>query len=184
MAKKKRKGGRPSKYETKWKDKLVVIEGWARDGLSDEQIAKNIGIATSTLYEWKKRYPEFSEALSKSKEVADYEVENALYKKATGYITILPQQKVDKDGNVVDYEKTIYIPPDVIAQKFWLANRKPETWRDKQSIEHEGSLEVRNDDIRRIEQQLEQDDESRELLKEFFRRSKKIGNDRADTSKD
>jgi hypothetical protein len=50
------RGGRPSKYETEWKDKLAVIQGWARDGLSDEQIAKNMGISRSTLAEWKKKY--------------------------------------------------------------------------------------------------------------------------------
>ena len=48
---KKNKGGRPSKYETEWKDKLAVIQGWARDGLSNEQIAKNIGISRPTLAE-------------------------------------------------------------------------------------------------------------------------------------
>lgn len=62
---KKNKGGRLSKYESEWKDKLIVIEGWAKDGLTDEQIAKNMGISTSTLYEWKKKYSEFSESLKK-----------------------------------------------------------------------------------------------------------------------
>lgn len=139
MAKtKKRKGGRPSKYETIWKHKLVVIEGWAREGLSDEQIAKNMDISTSTLYEWKKKHPEFSEALSKSKDVADYEVENALYKKAIGYAVTLPQQKVSRDGEIIEYEQTIYIQPDVTAQKFWLVNRKPESWRDRQQTEVTG----------------------------------------------
>ena len=53
---------------------LLKLEGWARDGLVDEQIAQNIGIAASTLYEWKKQYPEISEALKKGKEVVDRQV--------------------------------------------------------------------------------------------------------------
>lgn len=64
---------------------LTLLEGWARDGLTDEQIAKNMNIAESTLYDWKKKYPEISEALKKGKEVVDRQVENALLKRALGY---------------------------------------------------------------------------------------------------
>ena len=84
---------------------LLKIEGWARDGLVDEQIAQNIGIRAATLYEWKKRFPQFSEALKKGKEVVDYQVENALLNKALG--------------------------GDTTAQIFWLKNRRPDKWRDK-----------------------------------------------------
>ena len=74
------------KYE-RWlePDGLLRLEGWARDGLTDEQIAHNIGIAPKTLYEWKKRYGEICKALKKGKEVVDIQVENALLKRALGY---------------------------------------------------------------------------------------------------
>ena len=52
-------------------DGLIKIQGWARDGLIDEQIAHNMGITTKTLYEWKNKYGEISEALKKGKEVID-----------------------------------------------------------------------------------------------------------------
>ena len=113
------------------KDKLILLEGWARDGLTDEQIAKNIGIATSTFYEWKKKSKEFSESLKKGKEVVDFEVENALLKKALGYTITLNKQKVTKDGDVVDITEEVHVPPDTTAQIFWLKNRKPNTWKDK-----------------------------------------------------
>lgn len=113
------------------KDKLILLEGWARDGLTDEQIAKNIGIATSTFYEWKKKELEFSEALKKGKEVIDFEVENALLKKALGYTITLEEEKLDKDGCVHTLKKDVHIPPDTTAQIFWLKNRKPNTWKDK-----------------------------------------------------
>lgn len=90
------------------KDKLILLEGWARAGLTDEQIANNIGIATSTYYEWKNKYPEFSESLKKNKDIVDYEVENALLKNALS-------------GNVT-------------AQIFWLKNRKKNEWREKIDI--------------------------------------------------
>jgi hypothetical protein len=98
------------KYE-KWlkEENLLLLEGWARDGLTDEQIAKNIGITVSTFYEWKKKYSEISESLKKGKEVVDYEVENALLSSALG-------------GNTT-------------AQIFWLKNRRPDKWRDKQKEE-------------------------------------------------
>ena len=69
-----------SKYFTHVEPKLILIEGWARDGLTDEQIADNLRIHISTFYDYKKKYSEFSEALKKGKEIVDYEVENALLK--------------------------------------------------------------------------------------------------------
>ncbi|WP_225893697.1 MULTISPECIES: terminase [Levilactobacillus] len=65
----------------------ALLEGWARDGLTDAQIAHNIGIRRSTLYEWKRRYPDISDALKKGKEVVDREVENSLLKRAVGMKT-------------------------------------------------------------------------------------------------
>lgn len=106
---------------------LIKLEGWARDGLTDEQIAQNIGIVESTLYEWKNKYSEISESLKKGKEVVDYEVENALLKRALGYT--VKEEKLTKDGMVVELEREI--PGDVTAQIFWLKNRKPDAWRDK-----------------------------------------------------
>lgn len=112
-------------------DKLILLEGWARSGLTDEQIAKNIGIATSTFYEWKKKEIEFSEALKKGKEVIDFEVENALLKKALGYTIKIKEEKLDRDGCVHTLEKDVHIPPDTTAQIFWLKNRKPNNWKDR-----------------------------------------------------
>ena len=71
--------------KSKWeqvKNKLMLVEGWARDGLTDKQIANNLNISEDTFYEYKKRYSEFSESLKKGKEIVDYEVENALLKTA------------------------------------------------------------------------------------------------------
>lgn len=74
------------KYQ-KWlnPDGLLLLEAWARDGLTDEIIATKISISASTLYEWKNKYPEISEALKRGKEIVDTQVENALLKRALGY---------------------------------------------------------------------------------------------------
>lgn len=116
-------------------NKLILLEGWARDGLTEEQIAHNMGIGRTTLYEWKQKEPNIANTLKKGKEVADYEVENALFKKALGYTIQINEQKVDKDGCVHDLVKDVHVPPDTTAQIFWLKNRKPKKWRDKVEIE-------------------------------------------------
>ncbi len=113
------------------KDGLTLLEGWARDGLTDEQLADKIGIAASTLYEWKKKYSEISEALKKGKEVVDIQVENALLKRAMGFDYLEERiETSDKDGvKVVQTLK--HVPGDTTAQIFWLKNRRPDNWRDK-----------------------------------------------------
>ena len=66
-------------------DGLLRLEAYARDGLTDEQIAHNMGISPATLYNYKRDHLEILEALKKGKEVVDIEVENALLKRALGY---------------------------------------------------------------------------------------------------
>ena len=116
-------------------DKLILLEGWARDGLTEEQIAKNIGISRQSLWKWKEKEVDILNALKKGKEVVDIEVENALLKKALGYTITLHKQKVTKDGDVVDIEEEVHIAPDTTAQIFWLKNRKKKEWRDKVEVE-------------------------------------------------
>ena len=117
------------------------------DGLTDEQIAVRIGITTSTLYDWKNKYSEFSEALKRGKEVVDIEVENALLKRALGYDYTEERVERSQDGgkkSIKTVQTVKHIPPDTTAQIFWLKNRRPDRWRDKQQIEHSGTLEVEN----------------------------------------
>lgn len=117
------------KYQ-KWlePESLILLEGWARDGLTDEQIASNIGINPATLYEWKRKYNEISESLKKGKEVVDIEVENALLKRALGY----RYDEVTIEDGIETKRVTKEVQPDTTAQIFWLKNRCPEKWRDKQ----------------------------------------------------
>lgn len=121
---------RKGKYE-QWltEDGLLLLSGWARDGMTDEDIAKKMRISISTFYEWKNRFSEFSEALKINKEIADYEIENALRKKALGYDVEEISEKYE--GNFCVERKIVvkHIPPDTTAQIFWLKNRQPDKWR-------------------------------------------------------
>lgn len=109
-------------------ESLVILEGWARDGLTDEQIAENMGISVRTLYRWKLLYCQICQALKKGKDAADREIENALFKRAKGYD--FTETRVKKKGGVIVEEITTtkHIPGDTTAQIFWLKNRKPEYW--------------------------------------------------------
>lgn len=119
-------------------DGLLKLEGYARDGLIDEQIAKNMGIALSTLKLWKNAHPAILAALKRGKEVIDIEVENALYKRAIGYTYEEVKEEEMPDGRVRRTVTIKEVAGDTTAQIFWLKNRKPAEWRDKQNIEHTG----------------------------------------------
>ncbi len=180
---------------------LLKLEGWARDGLTDEQIAENIRINPATLYEWKKKYPKISESLKKGKEVVDRQVENALLKRALGYTynedkyisvpmdeveyseklheymnryklnhpeatddeLMLVRERFPKTKEVLAERKVKEVAPDTTAQIFWLKNRKPDKWRDKQDVEHSGTITNKNidltpeeldEEIRKLEEEL------------------------------
>lgn len=127
---------RTGKYET-WlePDKLILLEGWRRDGLRYDQIAKNMGIDEGTLYKWCNKYEKIKQALKKGEEVMVYEVENALYKAAIGYdVTETDQSEtIYPDGSKVTtkHAKKRHVPPSIGAICFILKNRRSDKWQDK-----------------------------------------------------
>ena len=132
----KRKQGKYHEWLTK--DGLLKIESWARDGLTNEQIAKNIGISRKTLQEWINKYSDIRDALKKGKEVVDIEVENALLKRALGYeyeeVKTLIEEVDGKKKKKVE-KVTRHVPADVSAGIFWLRNRKGFVWSNRDAIE-------------------------------------------------
>lgn len=127
-------------------DGLLRIEGWARDGLTDEQICQNIGIHVATICEWKNRFPQLAEALKRGKAPVDQQVENALFKNAMGYDYEETITEIEELGNGKQKKHVRKIkkhkPPDTTAQIFWLKNRRPDRWRDKPiTVEDTGTIE-------------------------------------------
>lgn len=142
---------------------LLQLEAWARDGLTEEQIAHNMGISRKTLYEWKSKYSDICDTLKKGKEVVDIQVENALLKRALGYTyKEVTREKVfnPETGQyelMPTKEVTKEVVPDTTAQIFWLKNRRTEQWRDKRDVSVEGELNTNNpfaglstDELRKI----------------------------------
>lgn len=137
-----KKAGRRGKYEY-WisTDGLLLIEGWARDGLTKEQIAKNVGCSRETLNQWEKTFPDISDALKKGREVVVREVENAMIKRAKGYDVeetteeLKFNRKSGQNELVITKRVRKHIAPDTGAAAFVLKNFAPEKWADKHEIE-------------------------------------------------
>lgn len=145
---------------TTWKkfktdQNLKIIAGLCRKGWHNEAIAAYIGISESTFYEWIKKHPEFSEALSIGKDYCVTEVEDALFRRAVGIEKVIPKKEetttmdIVKDGRVTGKKVTkkvetecIIIPPDTKAATFILTNLAPDDWKQKQQTELTGSVTV------------------------------------------
>lgn len=120
-------------------DGLLLLEGWARDGLTDEQIAQNIGISRQTLSEWKRDYADIGDAIKKGRAPVDIIVENALFKRATGYDWEETTTEIDTNGKKHIKKITRHVPPDVGAIVFWLKNRRRDKWRDRPDLVQDNS---------------------------------------------
>lgn len=164
------------------KDGLTRIESWARDGLTDAQIAKNMGISLSTFKVWKGKFKAISAVLKKGKEPIDFQVENALLKRALGYEYEETSTVVEKDpeGNTftkVTRHKRV-MQPDTTAAIFWLKNRKPDTWRKlapEISAKHEKELEKLTLETKMLEYEvskLEKSGQVNELLEALVEATK------------
>jgi len=130
--------GRPSKFSKEIKRQLEIL---ASKGWTDEESAELLGITRQTLHNWRKSNKKFFDAIKAAKEAADKSVERSLYERACGYSCpeTKPQWVQDKDGGRWEYAELVkHYPPDPTSMIFWLKNRQPERWRDKQDVEHSG----------------------------------------------
>lgn len=142
---------RKGNYES-WltEDSLNIIRGWARDGYSDVQIARFIGISQSTFYEWKNKFPEFSEAIKKGRAPVIVELEDALYKAGLGYEYKEVVEEITQTGegdNAVQIkhrkEITRYAQPNATALIFALKNLKKGKFKDRPETTEDGIDPVR-----------------------------------------
>lgn len=137
--------GRPTLYDEslhpRWGKSL------AKAGFTNEQMAEEFGVATSTFSLWLKDHQVFSDAVKEGRSVSDEKVVQSLYQLAIGY-----EQEVEKPmsvpmGNNMGSEVKIVkysekVQPNPTAIIFWLKNRRPKDWRDKQDVEHSGKIDT------------------------------------------
>lgn len=138
-----RGAGRPTLYEGP--AHCARARNLALLGMVDAEIADQFGINLDTLYEWKKRYPEFAEAIRDGGIPSDALVASAAFKRAVGYerpaVKIFLPAGADAKPVYAHYEE--HYPGDPQSQRLWLFNRQPDRWRDKREVNVTGSLEHR-----------------------------------------
>jgi hypothetical protein len=139
--------GRPSLFLPEYVEQAY---NFAILGATDAELAEHFGVAESTLYEWKLAHPEFSESIKKGKRPADATIAGALFNRASGAEWVEEQaiklkrveycdgKRVLEDERIELVEVVRRAPPDTTAAIFWLKNRRPEQWRDKQEVQHTG----------------------------------------------
>ena len=123
---------RPTDYRQEYAEqarKLCLL------GFTDKQLAVFFGVNESTINRWKDKYPEFCKSIKSGKVIADAQVAESLFKRATG-IEVTEVEVRDDGKKKVERVTKKHIPPDPTAQIFWLKNRQPELWRDKPTVEN------------------------------------------------
>lgn len=134
--------GRPSKFRVEYADqafKLCLL------GATDAELGRFFDVDERTINNWKDRHPEFLQSLKAGKEQADARVAETLYRRALGWeheaVKIVADAKTGTE-HIVPY--TERYPPDTTAAIFWLKNRRPELWRDRQQlgVHHNGRIDT------------------------------------------
>lgn len=146
---------------------ITLITGWKRDGLSNIQIAENIGISETTLYRWKAKDERIERALETGKELSNFHIENALFKSATGYY----YEETQTESKFVDGvemktgSRTIrkYAQPNIKAIELWLKTKWPERYAEKEAVqidllrqELNTALEMNDDQLSKLDAVLAQ----------------------------
>ena len=144
--------GRPSKYVD---INLEQVEKFCKLGATDAELADFLGVTETTINNWKLEHKDFFETVTRGKQYSNKKVVKSLYNRAIGNgSTISRKQRVLSDGTIVDYTEEVTLLPDVRACEFWLKNRDPENWREKQ--EHKVTVETLNEALDEIDKRSEE----------------------------
>ncbi len=125
-----KKDGRPTRYKSEYAEqsyKLCLL------GYTDKELATFFNVCEATINNWKLNHSDFLESLKKGKALADGEIVDSLYNRALGYEH--PDEHISNFQGEITKTKIIkHYAPDTTACIFWLKNRQPDKWRDKQVV--------------------------------------------------
>jgi hypothetical protein len=139
---------RPSKFKAEFVKQAAKL---AALGATDREVADFLEVDERTLNRWKQTNEAFCQSLKVGKSAPDDRVEQSLYRRAVGYS--FDSEKIFHAQGIVTRANCVeHVPPDVTACIFWLKNRRPDLWRDKQ--EGEGSSAPSNDVVDAVVQRL------------------------------
>lgn len=167
-------GGRRALWdELEMEKRLKTIEGWAKQGLTNDEMAEALGVSRDMIYKWQREQPAFKEAMLKGKFESNGEILASAFRQATGYyqhvtepfkVKTVVQVAESNSGRpifeeveeVIDHSYMKYFPPNQTMAIFMLKNRLPEFYKDKQDMNHMGQVGVvMMDDIPTPEQKPE-----------------------------
>ena len=117
---------------------LNLVKEWAEAGMTDKAIGEKIGIKAQTVVDWKKKHEKFALVLKKARNVIMNDLENAMYRSATGYF--VEEDALDRNGNVVSVKR--YISPAPQTQIWLSKNWDSEHYKDKRDMNIEGAIPV------------------------------------------
>jgi len=127
--------GRPTDYRAEY---AAIARAMCKMGATDYELAMELDVTTDTIWRWRSKYPDFSDALSEGKDAWDNRAERSLAMRAVGY-SIHTEKLFNYEGTVVRAQTVEHFPPDVGALKMWLGNRRPDKWKDKQTVTMDGT---------------------------------------------
>lgn len=108
-------------------------------GATDKDLADFFEVCVATINNWKHDFPDFLESIKRGKKVADANVAESLYNRACGY-SHAEEKVFCNDGAIISHEVVKHYPPETAAGIFWLKNRDPQKWRDKQEVDLNADL--------------------------------------------
>lgn len=130
--------GRPTDYRPEF---ARIAAAMCKMGATDCELAHEFGVSTFTIWNWRSKYEDFSNALKEGKDAFDDRIERSLAMKACGY-SFHSEKLFCYEGNVTRADVIEHVPPDVGAIKLWLINRRPDQWRDKVQAEVSGAITI------------------------------------------
>lgn len=130
--------GAPTKYNSEYNDQVYKL---CLLGATDKDLADFFNVSESTINNWKNEHPQFLESIKRGKQIADSNVADRLYQRALGFEHDSEEIKVI-EGYIERVPVRKVYPPDPTSAIFWLKNRQPERWRDKQEVESNGNLNI------------------------------------------